>query len=175
VPAGVLVIAWLFLARRNIDSFVGAQAPLSPAWAIVGWFVPVINLVYPLRVLAGVARASLFRSRTRLLVGAWWAGWLGAGVLDLFMRRWAEAARQGPPAELAGPADLARHVAFHTDALLWMAPVALLTFASGLALILLILRISGAHDRRITVGRAIAGAQTEFAYAGQHTPVTAAR
>ncbi|KAB1914816.1 DUF4328 domain-containing protein [Micromonospora sp. AMSO31t] len=74
--AAVLVIVWTWRARKNIEAFPGAQPALGPGWAIAGWLVPIANFVVPARVVANVARNSLWRRNTTVLVGVWWAAWL---------------------------------------------------------------------------------------------------
>jgi hypothetical protein len=67
VPVGlaaiVLVITWFYRARKNLDAFPGAGPTMSAGWAIGGWFVPLANLVIPGRVMANIARDSLWRAR----------------------------------------------------------------------------------------------------------------
>ncbi|WP_225854596.1 DUF4328 domain-containing protein [Micromonospora sp. ALFpr18c] len=64
VTAGVLVIIWTWRARKNTDAFPGALPTLGAGWAIAGWLVPFANLAVPARVVANVARDSLWRRFT---------------------------------------------------------------------------------------------------------------
>ncbi len=72
----VLVIVWTWRARTNLDVFPGAGPTNSDGWAIAGWLVPFVNFVMPHRVVGNIARESLWRLSTPVLVHVWWAvGW----------------------------------------------------------------------------------------------------
>ena len=59
----------------------GAAPGWSADWAIAGWFIPCANIVLPFLVMAGIARSSLIRARTRPWIALWWIAYVGAGVL----------------------------------------------------------------------------------------------
>jgi len=77
----VLLIIWMVRARKNLDAFPGAAPGWSADWAIAGWFIPCANIVLPFLVMAGIARSSLIRARTRPWIALWWIAYVGAGVL----------------------------------------------------------------------------------------------
>ncbi|MDI1460442.1 DUF4328 domain-containing protein [Catellatospora sp. KI3] len=74
--AGVLVIVWLWRARKNLDAFPGASADLGAGWAIGGWFTPIANFVIPCRLMLQVARESVHRRWVGPVVAVWWAAFL---------------------------------------------------------------------------------------------------
>ncbi len=142
--AGVVFVAWLFRARRN----VGSEAPppvsstgvprepvLGPGWAIGAWFVPILNLVLPPIVLGDVWRGSRPTARPgyRLII-VWWLTLCGALLLNAVadMTRAAPANQLGP--QVAVPA-------FEEAAILNSA-AALCTLVSGALLVKIISRVS---------------------------------
>ncbi|HET8680304.1 MAG TPA: DUF4328 domain-containing protein [Micromonosporaceae bacterium] len=148
----VLVIIWLYRARKNLEAFPGAEQTLRAGWAIGGWFVPFANLVIPYRVMANVARASLHRPSTPVLAGVWWGFWLAANIADRFVAGNDLDAYGKLPSELGGPADYQRYVDYYNDAIgPRLVPFALYVIA-GICLVLLILRISRAQTDRIARG-----------------------
>lgn len=76
--AAVTFLIWFYRARQNAD-WTSGQQWLSRPWAIWGWFVPVIFLWFPVRIMAGIWRASqepAARAKPMLLLAAWWSCWL---------------------------------------------------------------------------------------------------
>jgi Domain of unknown function (DUF4328) len=74
----VVFLIWFYQARQNAGWSDWPQR-LAPAWAIWGWFVPIIFLWFPFMVMAGIWRAGQpgqERARPAVLPGAWWACWL---------------------------------------------------------------------------------------------------
>jgi hypothetical protein len=151
--AGVVVIVWLHRACKNLDAFPGATAGLRAGWAIGGWFVPLANLIIPCRVMANLARNSLGRG-VGALVGLWWAGWLVSGILGQVVGRRDAAAYEALPGELFDPADFDPYVAYYEGALVRNLLEVATFAAAGLALIVLIVRISRAQEERIARGEA---------------------
>ena len=78
LSAVVIFLIWFYRARQNAD-WTGVRQWLARAWAIWGWFVPVIFLWFPVRIMAGLWRASqepAARTKPMLLLAAWWSCWL---------------------------------------------------------------------------------------------------
>ncbi|WP_170208773.1 DUF4328 domain-containing protein [Micromonospora pisi] len=150
--AGVLVIVWCFRARANLDAFPGAVPALRKGWAVAGWLVPVANLIVPARVMAGIARDSLWRSSTPALVRIWFGSWL----LYLFVGQVRTLSDnqtfEALPTTLYGPDDYQLYVDYYSAALGPNLLVALLGVAAGVSLILLVTRVSAAQDTRIERG-----------------------
>ncbi|MFI6772487.1 DUF4328 domain-containing protein [Nocardia sp. NPDC050412] len=91
--AGIVVIVWLWRARRNVEMLCAARHRLSIGWVIGGWFCPVVNLWFPHMVIADVLRASdprtpadapVLRGRPAgPLVTAWWLSFLVGWALTV--------------------------------------------------------------------------------------------
>lgn len=77
MPAGAVFASWLQRAQTNASTLSAAAPPVSPAWAVLGCFVPIANFFIPAQVMAFVARVSGVGSG---LVGAWWVAWIGAWI-----------------------------------------------------------------------------------------------
>jgi Domain of unknown function (DUF4328) len=78
ICAVVTFLIWFYQARQNADWTDWPQR-LSRPWAVWGWLVPVIFLWFPVRVMAGVWRASqepADRDKPMVLVAMWWSCWL---------------------------------------------------------------------------------------------------
>jgi uncharacterized protein DUF4328 len=82
--AGVLVVAWLGKARRNLLAFKGEERAYSPGWTIGAWLIPIGNLIMPALVTADIAKGSTTDPQTRrkllTLMWVWWACYLGNAV-----------------------------------------------------------------------------------------------
>jgi hypothetical protein len=145
--ASVLVIVWLYRARANLAAFPGAVPSLSESWAAAGWFVPLANMVIPCLVMNGVARSSLLRTRTGLLVGVWWGAYLLAGLFGNLGGGVIEGLYDAPPTD--STVSLQRYVDYYGSA--WPGTIvgSVLLAIAGVTLSVLILRISRAQDERI--------------------------
>jgi hypothetical protein len=152
LAAIVLVIVWFYRARKNLDAFPGAGPTLSAGWAIGGWFVPFANFVIPCRVMANIARDSLWKHRTPALVGVWWTAWLVSWLGDWILGRIDLRAYAELPGELAGAADYQLYIDYYTDSLLRSLPGLIAGMVAAVALIILISRISQAQEARIARG-----------------------
>lgn len=78
LATAVLFLVWFYRARGNAGWSDWRQR-LAPAWAIWGWFVPVIFLWFPVQVMAGIWRAGqapAARAKPMVLVAMWWSCWL---------------------------------------------------------------------------------------------------
>ncbi len=154
LTTAVLVMIWMFRARKNTDAFPGVRPHLNAHWAITGWWVPFASLVVPCKVMADIARGSLGRGRTRGLVALWWAGWLVFSVADLFTSL-DTAKRQLLLPEPRTPQDFQRYADHYQEAALRNLVPALACLVAGASLIALILRISAAQQARIARGTTV--------------------
>lgn len=149
--AAALVIIWFYRVRDNLDAFAGSAPELRTGWAIGGWFVPLANLVIPFRVMADVARVSLFRSGTPGLVWAWWLPfvvylWGGQAVSRYDLRQYTELPMP------VGPADFAAHVDYYQQALTRNSVVLVAGLLAAVMFGLLAVRVSRAQQARIARG-----------------------
>jgi hypothetical protein len=90
VATGALLMTWLARARAVADRLCSAPHRFARSWTVVGWLVPLVNLVVPVLVVQDVLRASrpTTPSAAPTLSGApssfalplWWAGWVGGWV-----------------------------------------------------------------------------------------------
>ncbi|MEE6257583.1 DUF4328 domain-containing protein [Plantactinospora sonchi] len=152
--AAVLVIVWFYRVRDNLDAFAGSAPELRTGWAIGGWFVPFANLVIPFRVMADVARVSLFRPGTPGLVWAWWLPfviyqWGGQAV-----SRYDLAEYNDLPLPLASE-DLAAYVDYYQQALNRNAIILVAGVLAAVMFGLLAVRISQAQQARLARGAPI--------------------
>ena len=86
IAAGVAFLVWLRRARLNADQFSPVRHRYSPAMAVGGWFIPVVNWWLPAIVMNDLARASdpLDAGRRRdTVVVAWWGTMVLSSVLHL--------------------------------------------------------------------------------------------
>ena len=58
LTTAAVFITWQHRHAVNADELAGVNAPLGPAWAIGGWFVPCANWLLPAMQLFGASRAS---------------------------------------------------------------------------------------------------------------------
>jgi hypothetical protein len=149
LATAVLVIIWLYRARKNVEVFPDAEPGMRAGWAIGGWFIPIANLVIPYRVTAYTARSSLGQARTPALVGVWWAAFLIYSFLSRYLARYDGQRYEALPKELAGPDDYQRYVDYYTTALAPNLLGLLLGIVAAAAFIALVRRISVAQHRRI--------------------------
>lgn len=153
--AAVLMIIWTWRVRRNIEAFPGALPSLNSGWAIAGWLVPFANFVVPARVLANVARDSLWRSRTPALVGIWWTAWLVFNVADNAVARLENRRYAGLTELPRNDAEFATYVRYYEEILGPRLIPTLACVVAGVSLIVLIRRISAAQRDRLS--RALPG------------------
>ncbi len=152
LTSAVLMIIWTWRARKNLEAFPGALPQLTSGWAIAGWLVPLANFVVPVRVVAGIARDSLWRSRTPVLVGVWWAAWLvfslGERLAYLADSRAYERLPENPFNDIGYQA----YVGYYQDALVRnLIPLAACLIAAA-TLIVLVRRVTAAQQARIALG-----------------------
>ncbi|HEU4426329.1 MAG TPA: DUF4328 domain-containing protein [Pilimelia sp.] len=147
VVAAVLVIVWLYRARANLEAFPGATPSLSESWAAASWFLPFANMVIPCLVMNGVARSSLLRTRTGVLVGIWWGAYLLTGLFSNLGGGLIEGIYDTPPADSS--VSLQRYVDHYGSAIPGNVTGSVLLVIAGVMLSVLILRISRAQEERL--------------------------
>jgi hypothetical protein len=92
--AWVLFITWLFLARRNVDTFPESMPRWAQGWAVAAWFIPVAGLLIGPAVVADVAYNSaddfgvVERQRLTRRVWRWWTLYLIAAVVVVALVVW---------------------------------------------------------------------------------------
>ncbi|MEV0605139.1 DUF4328 domain-containing protein [Polymorphospora rubra] len=146
----VLLVIWSYRARRNLDAFPGAEPCTARGWAIAGWLVPPVSLIYPWRTMADLVRGSLAaRWWERALGAVWWVAWLfcavvGLGAWNVDLDRLVRLLDLPPgPDTTTGFAD---H--FTQAAGFYRAPLVAAVIA-GAALVVLLVRVSAAQEARI--------------------------
>ncbi|SCG66664.1 DUF4328 domain-containing protein [Micromonospora coxensis] len=149
LTAAVLVIIWTWRARKNIEAFPGALPSLGAGWAIAGWLVPFANLVVPARVVANIARDSLWQRRTPALVGVWWTAWLVFSLGERFVDKRDEREYARLPENPVDAADFQAYVAYYERVLGWHLVPAVACLVAAASLIVLVRRISAAQQARI--------------------------
>ncbi|WP_328423637.1 DUF4328 domain-containing protein [Micromonospora sp. NBC_00389] len=149
LAAAVLVIIWTWRARKNTDAFPGALPTLGAGWAIAGWLVPFASFVVPARVVANVARDSLWRRRTPALVFLWWTAWLVFSIGERVVSRLDSQAYDKLPETPFNDAGYQAHIDYYRDSLLRYSVPGVACVIAAVALIVLIQRISTEQEARI--------------------------
>ncbi|MFG3600712.1 DUF4328 domain-containing protein [Micromonospora chersina] len=144
LATAVLVMVWMFRARKNTDAFPGGRKVLAAHWAITGWWVPVASLAVPCLVMVGIVRDTLDRVWLRVLVGVWWLAWLAFGIADL-VTSLAEVGDRVRRAEQGLTPDLDHY----RDAALRNTVPALACLVAAAALVAVVLRVSAVQQARI--------------------------
>ncbi|MEH0421702.1 DUF4328 domain-containing protein [Streptomyces sp. B21-083] len=75
----VLFLVWLARSRRNAQELSPRASVPSPGWTIGVWFIPVVNLFVPRRLILDIGRASSSswgQRRNTTLVNLWWVAWV---------------------------------------------------------------------------------------------------
>ncbi|MFF2998376.1 DUF4328 domain-containing protein [Streptomyces sp. NPDC057950] len=80
----VVFLVWFHRARVNAEVFDPFGHSKARGWAVGGWFVPVLNLWRPRRIMVDIWDASIPRGSrsSHGLVNLWWALWLTALLAD---------------------------------------------------------------------------------------------
>ncbi|MFI0968131.1 DUF4328 domain-containing protein [Streptomyces sp. NPDC021080] len=79
ILAIVLFLVWLAAARNNAQLLSPRSPVPTRGWTIGTWFVPVVNLFAPRRLVLDIGRASSpswEEKRGTTLVNLWWAAWI---------------------------------------------------------------------------------------------------
>lgn len=80
----IVYLSWFVLVRGNAGVFDPAEQSMKPWWAVVGWFVPLLNFWYPRRIALEIWDASspAGARRSHLLVNVWWTLWILSLLVD---------------------------------------------------------------------------------------------
>ncbi|MGW1625320.1 DUF4328 domain-containing protein [Streptomyces sp. NPDC002172] len=83
ILATVLFLVWLARSRRNAQELSPQAAIPSPGWMIGAWFIPVVNLFVPRRLVLDIGRAgsASWEKRETTLVNLWWAAWVAHALV----------------------------------------------------------------------------------------------
>lgn len=85
VAASAAFIVWLHRARGALDSIGAPGQRYGRGWTIGAWFIPLVNLVLPKKIMndvwRGASPAGEADPRVSSLVHWWWAVWIMAGLL----------------------------------------------------------------------------------------------
>jgi uncharacterized protein DUF4328 len=84
-------LAWQYRAQANLRALDSKAPSFTPTGAVGWWFVPVVNLIQPLRAMRELwqgsdpqtvaAHAHSKRGRTPGVLLLWWAGWIAQWLL----------------------------------------------------------------------------------------------
>jgi len=95
VATGILVMVWLWAARKNAEMLCRARHRHSAGWVIGGWFCPIVYLWFPCQVVGDVWRTSHPDTPAETLdisvlphsalVRGWWLTWLGSTITAAIM------------------------------------------------------------------------------------------
>ncbi|MET7482436.1 DUF4328 domain-containing protein [Streptomyces sp. NPDC005538] len=74
----IVYLTWFVRVRANAGLFDPSEQTMKPWWAIGGWFVPFVNIVYPRRITVEIWKSSspAGTHRSHWPVNAWWTLWL---------------------------------------------------------------------------------------------------
>jgi hypothetical protein len=86
--AGAIVfIGWLWAAYKNLDVVAPSERRYSESWAIFGWFVPILALVRPMKIVNDVwYGGSRDDAQPSALILFWWCSWLLGWFVGIFAR-----------------------------------------------------------------------------------------
>jgi hypothetical protein len=78
VPTWIVGSLWLARARSNAERIAPQEMRRSPAWAFLGWVVPIVSLWFPKQIVDDSARVAqrATGTRHRLDTGWWWMAWI---------------------------------------------------------------------------------------------------
>lgn len=98
VAAGAVFLAWLWRVRGNAEALSSRPHRLGRGWTFGAWFVPVVNLWFPFRVVHDIwwnSRPPAVEPVSRP-VHRWWGAWILAMVAAAWVRLEARSEDSGP-------------------------------------------------------------------------------
>lgn len=93
IPSSIILfLFWVFRTRKNLPILNGINLKFSPAWSILVFFIPILNLFRPYQVIAETWEVSDPATTNSIvdespnpgapkLVFAWWAFWLLSEIM----------------------------------------------------------------------------------------------
>ena len=83
---GVPFLTWMYKAHANLHALGATKLTQKPFMAVVGWFIPIANLVWPYLVMKEIWEQSheppgrvMVTTRSGIVL-AWWLTWIAMGV-----------------------------------------------------------------------------------------------
>ena len=85
VSTAVSFCFWIHRVTRNLGPLGNTDQRFSPRWAVIWWFVPLMQLFRPYQVVREVWTRSLSgpSEAMRPLLWSWWAAWIAANGMAL--------------------------------------------------------------------------------------------
>jgi hypothetical protein len=140
---GAAFLAWIHLAYENLEALGVEERGYSPRWAVGAFFIPLLNLIHPLRVVrelwntsdeAGTGEAMPHLGATSPWLLSWWGLLLASVAADPFALRPFEGPERG--------LDLGGSMA-------WVMAGAVLEMTAAVLAIVIVTRITRGQEERL--------------------------
>lgn len=86
----VFFLMWLYRAYKNLEAINVRNLDASPGWAVGYWFIPILNLFKPLKIVSEVYNGSdpeiaregygFSDTSANTTIGFWWACWVFSNI-----------------------------------------------------------------------------------------------
>lgn len=83
---GIPFLTWMYKAHANLPALGARKLTQKPIMAVLGWFIPIANLVWPYLMMKEIWEQSheppgrvMVTTRSGIVL-AWWLTWIGMGV-----------------------------------------------------------------------------------------------
>lgn len=152
VITAIALLTWMPRAYRNVGAWRAIDYGVG--WSVVGWFVPIVNLLRPAKIMVEIVEGSPTTGRGSGLAWWWWITWLltGAG------------------GAVVGIIDVGTTDDFVAREALMLAATALLAVA---AVMLMVIVGRATNDQRLHIARAAEMAALAEASAADETATPA--
>ncbi len=98
IPTVILFLMWVHRAYKNLPALKAQHLEFSPGWAVGYFFIPILNLFYPYRVMKEIWRKSdpEFEdpdhylsppTGVSIIIPLWWGAWLASTFVDRIVFR----------------------------------------------------------------------------------------
>ena len=98
ISTAVLFLMWVHRAYKNLQPLGAPRVESTPGWAVGYFFIPIVNLFYPYRIMRELWRKSdpevqdpdhylALPQSTPAILPLWWAAWLVSSFLDQLVFR----------------------------------------------------------------------------------------